>query len=74
MEEANQQLKSEDFTKAGVIFGEREAENVRKSRYYTMRGLGLKGLNKSKQAHEDLKSAVELSHSNLWAKVELENF
>jgi len=71
--EANKQLSEPVSSEAGVIFGEREAENIRKSRYHTMRGLGNKGLGKMKQATEDLKKAVDFSHSNLWAKVELEN-
>ena len=74
IEEANQQLDKTDVSQAGVIFGEREAENVRNSRYYTIKGLGLKGLNKTKQANETLQKAVELSYSNLWAKLELENY
>jgi tetratricopeptide (TPR) repeat protein len=73
IEEANKQLEKPADSEAGVIFGEREAENVRKSRYYTMRGLGKKGLKIIKQANEDLEKAFELSYSNLWAKVELEN-
>jgi len=52
-------------------FGEREAENTRKSQAYTVRGLGYKGLGKTSQAKEDLKKAVELSVSNLWAGTEL---
>ncbi len=71
--EANKQLSESVIVEAGVIFGERESENIRNSRYHTMRGLGYKGLGKMKQANEDLKKAVEFSHSNLWAKVELEN-
>lgn len=73
IEEANKQLDSPDVSEAGVIFGESEAENVKKSRYYTIRGLGSKGLTKTKQANEDLQKAVGLSYSNLWAMVELEN-
>ena len=69
--EAGRQLQSQATSEAGVIFGEREAENVRSSRFYTMKGLGYKGLGNNKQASEDLKKAVELSQSNLWAKVEL---
>jgi tetratricopeptide (TPR) repeat protein len=69
--EADRQLQVQATSEAGVIFGEREAENVRNSRLKTMKGLGNKGLGKSKQASEDLKKAVELSQSNLWAKVEL---
>lgn len=52
-------------------FGEREAENTRKSQAYTVRGLGYKGLGKTSQAKEDLRKAVELSVSNLWANTEL---
>lgn len=72
IEEGTKQLQKPGVSEAGVIFGEREAENVLHSRYKTMIGLGWKGLNKDKQAKEALKSAVELSYSNLWAKVELE--
>jgi tetratricopeptide (TPR) repeat protein len=59
-------------TEYGVIFGEREAENTRKSQSFTLRGLGYKGAGKQQQASEDLKKAVELSYSNLWAKAELD--
>jgi len=54
-----------------AIFGAREAENVRKSQAYTLRGLGHKGLGHTSQANEDLKKAVALSFSNLWANAEL---
>ena len=54
-------------------FGEKEAENTRMSRAYTLRGLGYKGLEKTSQSGEDLKKAVELSVSNLWAGTELKN-
>ena len=54
-----------------AIFGEREDENTRNSQAYTLRGLGNKGLGKTVQAKEDLKKAVELSVSNLWANTEL---
>jgi tetratricopeptide (TPR) repeat protein len=69
--EANMQLQAQATSEAGVIFGEREAENIRNSRFYTMKGLGNKGLKNNQLANEDLKKAVELSQSNLWAKVEL---
>ncbi len=69
--EANEQLGSERISEVGVIFGEREAENTRRSQSHTLRGLGYKGLGKSKQAIADLEKAIELSYSNLWAKVEL---
>jgi tetratricopeptide (TPR) repeat protein len=52
-------------------FGEREAENVRLSNAYLLIGLGYKGLGDTNAAAENLKKAVELSASNLWAKVEL---
>ncbi len=54
-----------------AIFGEREDENTRLSLAYTLRGLGYKGLGKKGLATEDLKKAVELSVSNLWANTEL---
>jgi tetratricopeptide (TPR) repeat protein len=73
IEEANQQLENKDAAEAGVIFGERETENVRLSRNYTILGLGQKGLKKIKPANTNLQKAVELNYSNLWAKVELEN-
>ena len=52
-------------------FGEREAENVRLSNAYLLKGLGYKGLGDTKSANENLSKAVELSASNLWAKVEM---
>ena len=56
----------------GVIFGEQEAENTRISQSYTLRGLGYKGLGQTSRALADLKKAVGLSVSNLWATSELE--
>ena len=56
-----------------AIFGEREGENTRKSQAYTLRGLGYKGSGKNDLAKEDLKKAVELSVSNLWANTELKS-
>jgi tetratricopeptide (TPR) repeat protein len=52
-------------------FGEKEAENVRLSNAYMIKGLGYRGLGDSKQASENLSKAVELSASNLWANVEV---
>lgn len=69
--EAEKQLLAEPVLEAGVIFGAREAGNSRRSRYLTMKGLGNKGLGKIETAKKDLKSAVELSHGNLWARVEV---
>ena len=54
-----------------AIFGEREDENARNSRAFTLRGLGYKGLGKIDQAKSDLQKAVEWSESNLWARTEL---
>lgn len=69
--EAEKQLLAEHSLETGVIFGAREAENSRRSRYLTMKGLGNKGLGKLDLAKSDLERAVELSQSNLWARVEL---
>jgi tetratricopeptide (TPR) repeat protein len=52
-------------------FGEREAENVQLSNAYLLKGLGYKGLGDNNNATENLRKAVELSASNLYAKVEL---
>ena len=54
-------------------FGERESENVRLSNAYLLKGLGYKGLGNANAATENLKKAVELSASNLYAKLELES-
>jgi tetratricopeptide (TPR) repeat protein len=53
-------------------FGEKEAENVRLSNAYLLKGLGYKGLGDSKRAKENLEKAVDLSVSNLYARVEME--
>ena len=53
-------------------FGEREAKQVQISNAYLLKGLGYKGLGDKKSANENLKKAVELSASNLYANVELE--
>lgn len=53
------------------IFGERDAESTRKSMAYTVRGLGYKGLGQGDKAQHDLKTAVELSVGNLWARTAL---
>jgi tetratricopeptide (TPR) repeat protein len=52
-------------------FGEREADNVRLSKAYLLKGLGYKGLGDTKSAEKNLRKAAELSASNLWANVEL---
>ncbi len=52
-------------------FGEREAENVRISNAYMLKGLGYKGLGNVNAANENLRKAIELSASNLVAAVEI---
>lgn len=54
-----------------AIFGEKEDENTRYSKAYTLRGLGYKGLGKASLAQKDLEKAVRVSMSNLWANTEL---
>ena len=52
-------------------FGEGESENVQLSNAYLLKGLGYKGLGDNKSATENLKKAVDLSASNLYANVEM---
>jgi tetratricopeptide (TPR) repeat protein len=68
---------SKQLTKGSEIdffakFGETESGNVQLSNAYLLKGLGYKGLNDNKTAIENLKKALELSASNLYARVELE--
>jgi tetratricopeptide (TPR) repeat protein len=53
-------------------FGAQEAENVRLSNAYLLKGLGYKGLGDIAQATENLKEALERQASNLYANVELD--
>ena len=71
IEEANRQLNTE-VSNVGLKFESLEARKARQSRYQTIRGLGYKGKGENSRAKSELKSAVELSHSNLWAKAEFE--
>ena len=68
--EADRQIERAASSEVGAIFGRREAGNDRLSRLYAMRGLGYKGLGQLRQAKDDLDKAVELSQSNLWARME----
>jgi len=68
--EADSQLQVSATSEVGVIFGRSESSNDRMSRLYTMRGLGYKGLGDLQKAKDDLNKALELSRSNLWAKIE----
>jgi tetratricopeptide (TPR) repeat protein len=70
--EGNKQIKLGSEIDFFAKFGERESENVRLSNAYLLKGLGYKGLGDKNAANENLKKAVELSASNLYAKVEME--
>ena len=70
--EGDKQLKKGSETDFFAKFGERETENVRLSNAYLLKGLGYKGLGNTSAATENLKKAVELSASNLYARVEME--
>jgi tetratricopeptide (TPR) repeat protein len=70
--EGDKQIKQGSEVDFFAKFGERESENVRLSNAYLLKGLGYKGLGDKNAANENLKKAVELSASNLYAKVEME--
>jgi tetratricopeptide (TPR) repeat protein len=70
--EGDKQIKQRSDIDFFAKFGEHEAENVRLSNAYLLKGLGYKGLGDISAANENLKKAVELSASNLYAKVEME--
>ena len=63
----NQKTEVDFFSK----FGEREAVNGRLSNAFLVKGLGYKGMGDTKLAADNLKKAVELSASNLYANIEL---
>ena len=71
IEEGNRRITMGSDIDFFAKFGEQEAENVRLSNAYLLKGLGYKGLGDIKTANEYLKKAVELSASNLFANVEL---
>ena len=71
IEEGNKRIKQGSETDFFAKFGEREAENVQLSNACLLKGLGYKGLGDATQAKENLTRAVELSASNLYARVEL---
>lgn len=60
-------------TGISVKLKKHEAANVRLSNAYLIKGLGYKGLGDIKLANENLKKAIELSASNLYARVEIQN-
>jgi tetratricopeptide (TPR) repeat protein len=71
--EGERQVKQNASNEADFFakFGEKEAENARLSNAYLLKGLGYKGLGNTTAAKENLKKAVELSASNLYAITEL---
>ena len=73
IEEGNKRINHGSEIDFFAKFGEREAANVKLSNAYMLKGLGYKGLGETNEATEDLKKAVELSASNLYASIELEN-
>lgn len=73
IEEGTRQLTNNSEVDFFAKFGEKEAENVRRSNANLLIGLGNKGLGNHTQAIAGLQKAVELSASNLWASVELKN-
>ncbi len=70
IEEGNKQMSKESEVDFFAKFGEKETRNEQLSNAYLKIGLGNKGLGESAKANENLKKAVELSASNLWAQVE----
>lgn len=73
IEEGNKRLGKGSETDFFAKFGEKEAANVQLSNAYLLIGLGEKGLGNANPSTEKLKKAVELSASNLWATIELQN-
>ncbi|MBE3085727.1 MAG: hypothetical protein IMZ64_05860, partial [Bacteroidetes bacterium] len=71
IEEGNKRINQGSEIDFFAKFGEREAENAQLSNAYLLKGLGYKGLGDTNAATENLKKAVELSASNLYANVEL---
>jgi tetratricopeptide (TPR) repeat protein len=72
IEEGNKRISKGTEIDFFAKFGESESENVRLSNAYLLKGLGHKGLGETSKATENLKKAVELSASNLYARVEME--
>ncbi len=74
VEEGEQQISQRSTQGADFFakFGANEAENARLSNAYLIKGLGYKGLGDAKSSAENLNKAIELSASNLYARVEME--
>ena len=73
IEEGDKRIKQGSEVDFFAKFGEREAANVQLSGAYLLKGLGYKGLGETVKATENLKKAVVLSASNLYANAELQN-
>lgn len=71
IKQGSERLEGKDEIDFFAIFGEREAARAKNSLSHTILGLGYKGMGKTTDAKAELKKAVEMSVSNLWASVEL---
>ena len=72
IEEGNKRIEKGSEVDFFAKFGEKETANLQLSNAWFLKGLGNKGLGNMAEATENLKKAVELSASNLWAGVELQ--
>lgn len=73
VDEGTKRLKKGSEVDFFAKFGEKESAAVQMSNAHLLVGLGQRGFGNTNAASENLKKAVELSASNLWAKVELKN-
>jgi tetratricopeptide (TPR) repeat protein len=71
IDKGNQMLTTTAETDFFAKFGVKESANNRLSSANLLIALGQKGLDKNTEAKENLQKAVDLSASNLWAAVEL---
>jgi tetratricopeptide (TPR) repeat protein len=73
VDEGNKRLKKGSEVDFFAKFGEKETAAVQMSNAHLLVGLGQRGLGNASAASENLKKAVDLSASNLWANFELKN-
>ena len=73
IEEGKKRLETGSEVDFFAKFGEKESVAVQMSNAHLLVGLGQSGLGNSNAASENLKKAVKLSASNLWAAIELKN-
>ncbi len=73
VDEGDKKMKQGSEVDFFAKFGEKESANVQLSNAYLLKGLGFKGLGDSGKSGENLRKSVELSVSNLWATIELQN-